>query len=46
MNIVPKVELGIDKLFSKTKHPSMSMVHTNTSIGSMIKQIKAHLSIK
>jgi len=46
MNIVPKVMLSIDKLFTKAQHTSMSMVHINTSIGSMISQIKAYLSIK
>jgi len=46
MNIVPKVEFNIDKLITKVYHTSMSMVQTNTSIGSMIKQVKAHLSIK
>jgi len=46
MNIVPKVELSIDKLITKALHTSKSMVHTNISIGSMIKQVKAHLSIK
>jgi len=46
MNIVPKVDLNIDKLITKAKHIRMSMVHTNTSIGSIINQVKAHLSIE
>jgi len=44
MNIVPKVELSIDKLFNKAYHTSMSMVHTSTSIGSLFKQLKSHFA--
>jgi len=46
MNIVPKVELGIDKLITKAELTNMSMVQTNTSIGSIIKQVKSHFCIK
>jgi len=46
MNIVPNVELSIDKLITKAKSTNTSMVHTNISIGSLFKQLKSHFCIE
>ena len=42
MNIVPKVKLSIDKLFTKALSTNTSIVHSNISIGSLFKQFKTH----
>ena len=42
MNIVPKVELSIDKQFKKALHTNTSMVHIFISIGSLFKPFKSH----
>ena len=42
MNIVPKIELSIDKLFTKALSTNTSIVHSNISIGSLFKQFKTH----
>jgi len=44
MNIAPKVELSIDKLFTKALSTNTSIVHSNIGIGSLFKQFKTHLS--
>jgi len=43
MNIVLKVDLSIDELFMKAKSTNKSMAHRNISIGSIFKQVKAHI---
>jgi len=39
MNIVPNVELSIDKLITKALSTNTSMVHTNTSLGGLLRQL-------
>jgi len=39
MNIVPKVELSIDELFTKGWNTNMSMAQANTSIGSILSKL-------
>ena len=46
MNIVPKLELSIDELFTKAYNTSMSMVQPNISIESIFKQLKSYFCIK
>ena len=46
MNIVPKLKLSIDKLITKALSTNTIMVHSNISIGSLIKQFKTHFCIK
>jgi len=46
MNIAPKVELSIVELLTKVQDIYKSMTYSNTSIESIIKQIKQHLHKK
>jgi len=46
MNIVPNVELSIDKLITKAQSTNTSMVPTNISIGGLFKQLKSHFYIE